>query len=1583
MFQKKTLAFIIGILFCCFPIIGISQLQVSVVLPMQMPAELSEWQTNPALVQIIITALPGTPEYSTARCEFFIRNTDNQNVVVSTKPNHPSIPRFPINSGPSTQIRFGRDIIQMMSLNINREYEANFLATNSLPEGNYEFCLEIYDDRTNQLIYSSTLQGICSQFVVVVPDPPSLILPSDSDVILSNYPVFSWTPVMNADGSIIRYNLKIVPLFEGQNARFALDYNEVLAEIKDIQSTSYLYSPIDRPFIQYPQAIGFAWQVQAVTLQGKPATRNNGKSELFTFFLQKDTSITPFSDNEETDTETETEPPVYIPNKKRSVQFGEFWVTLANDIECASCILNVNGFAFLPFLNDSVAVTLINVPVTNIDKPNYEALSGEASNQIQFATKSKHAISILFSSLKLTPEKATLQLSASIDWQQLGWMNGNNVSTPIPIEIQPNTIQQGIPLSEAWKREGNQVGLNSLFAIQIDSLSVYLSHSKLDVNGSLSICPTKNQTTTSNINFDCVSTTMKLSDGEATVVIEKTNSPISVKSPLSLLNAKGFSFDLSANKSFANSSMPNEWRGVQISDVQGELYVKAPFVEAFPMKVDAQSIAITPTSTSFVHSGVFIVDSLSCLYGGFPLSANSGSLQLLNNQSTSEALKGIVSLLKDSKPANWTDIDNIPVEIYFDQDLQMKLEVASTKNENKSIAALPLSFEGVTDKIALTLTNGIFNVQSATEGTLTFLNPTISNTTQSSILPIESVVFRSTTNTIQQTPSLNANSYQRDFSIHGAKLTISNTKFDYTSAKEYTLSFDGYFQGIGKKMPKTLKSIPFEQLVLSSTANVSSKSAPFEFSFSDTYRAFGSAKILSEQIDSKKFWGIKGSAKSSSTGTIPFQNQQSTFYIGSLDGKPFWLMTNTSNLLSSDELLEPQKSEQRTSAFTQFVQSNSTPSSTNEGVTLGSFTSQKTAFIIGTNERSTNIEDIQSAIYFESSSPVNKNGSAKLSAYILEKNNTIETVEGMLQLGQRGIFTLTNASFVRNTKSNIVNFSGNGELSLSSKLNSTAKVLIENSSNESTITIKEVSGTISTSSSQNEPSLIALSDIHLHNASFVVTPLGLEGVSGITSSVIVGNEGNDPHFIAIQNKPISSFLFDVFSNDNLVATSNVKGTIITSYNDDPCSQWGTLKGISPQGILATTGNQTVSSFSVGELSECGTPISAYQQGAFSFCYTSMNDQFSCTTPMNISAKNSINTINFGTCTQCTEFEKVIQASNKSLKNVSPKLFVLDQFPQKGSIEVDPNSPLRYKYKISNVQKPTEVKAVPYVSFEFDTNSKTAYEVDSISSMLFSLQNGALIPVQTMLNQTLSPCSEYQLQTSVYLRETSTKKTVLLSDTVTWKTAKFSKSQIASTDLVYSINNNTPTISVVDRKYRTPLFNAPQFWQRNSLRIQNLVQKGIVVPQDQAKNTVVLPNTIDQKTEISATSNLQLCQEAVSLSTTAYPPLKSGNINLTSNDNSVVTVEFSEIPAGIEYTIVVSSYCNDILQQSISKLQYTPNPIQNTSSQQIHLQSILGNAVYLCPSKGYVITIEFPSQFAIESRCLTIGKAPQCSTMKKE
>jgi hypothetical protein len=254
---------------------AMGQLSLTINLRSPMPAELSAWQRDQTILQLIVNN-PTPTMLRAVRFSFTIRRVDDNRIVVRSLDNNPEIVRFDF--GPGATLRYGPDLYNPDAVSVDRSIQQQTQATNSLPEGQYELCVRLLDPSGQDLLAAPA----CRTFLVVIPDPPVLLSPPDSSVAEERTPLmFSWTPV-NLAGKTAHYRLRIVPVFRGQTGREALERNQPLIDNGEqgTVTTSYLLGPGQPRVSSYPDALGFAWQVQALDEFGQPATRNFGKSAI-------------------------------------------------------------------------------------------------------------------------------------------------------------------------------------------------------------------------------------------------------------------------------------------------------------------------------------------------------------------------------------------------------------------------------------------------------------------------------------------------------------------------------------------------------------------------------------------------------------------------------------------------------------------------------------------------------------------------------------------------------------------------------------------------------------------------------------------------------------------------------------------------------------------------------------------------------------------------------------------------------------------------------------------------------------------------------------------------------------------------------------------------------------------------------------------------------------------------------------------------------------------------------------------------------------------------------------------------------
>ncbi len=345
----------------------IAQVNVTLVLRNPMPPSLDVWQSDPSTVQLLIQT-GGNGIVENGHVEFTITDLATNKIVAQTRPNDPALPRIlvlPL----STSTVFGRDFVIPSAVTIDPSYKTAAMATNSIPEGDYEICVKLVLPSGQEI---QSVGAKCRSFTVVQPDPPVLTAPVDNAVISPVMsPTFMWTPVTVPGGAIVSYKLHIVPIYKGQTPKNAIDANPPLADVTSAAPT-YFYAPSNPAFSLYPAAVGFAWQVQAVDAQGRAAARNEGKSEVASFTLDTAKTVPPPAPPVTKSTGNCNDPCTVSPPTDQTpgvsfapgdvLQVGLFAVTLTQ-VSGSGSALTGNGTVSVPFLKAPVFVGFSNIKV--------------------------------------------------------------------------------------------------------------------------------------------------------------------------------------------------------------------------------------------------------------------------------------------------------------------------------------------------------------------------------------------------------------------------------------------------------------------------------------------------------------------------------------------------------------------------------------------------------------------------------------------------------------------------------------------------------------------------------------------------------------------------------------------------------------------------------------------------------------------------------------------------------------------------------------------------------------------------------------------------------------------------------------------------------------------------------------------------------------------------------------------------------------------------------------------------------------------------------------------------------------------
>ncbi|WP_375604905.1 AHH domain-containing protein [Flavobacterium davisii] len=151
----------------------------------------------------------------------------------------------------------------------------------TLPQGNYKYCVEVYDFITNQRIS----QKSCTFYYFVYNEPPLLNTPTQHQVVTFQEPqnlFFTWTP-RHINAVNIEYEFELVEILDQQVPSNHAFLTQIPLYKTTTPTTALLYGPTE------PQLIAgrkYAWRVKALSQPGfgdKAVFNNEGYSEIFDF----------------------------------------------------------------------------------------------------------------------------------------------------------------------------------------------------------------------------------------------------------------------------------------------------------------------------------------------------------------------------------------------------------------------------------------------------------------------------------------------------------------------------------------------------------------------------------------------------------------------------------------------------------------------------------------------------------------------------------------------------------------------------------------------------------------------------------------------------------------------------------------------------------------------------------------------------------------------------------------------------------------------------------------------------------------------------------------------------------------------------------------------------------------------------------------------------------------------------------------------------------------------------------------------------------------------------------------------------
>ncbi|GIV52148.1 MAG: hypothetical protein KatS3mg038_2669 [Candidatus Kapaibacterium sp.] len=461
---------------------GAQPVQMQVIIRNPAPGALPVWAADPSIVQIILRNTTAAA-YDGAVISFEIRRLPGKAIVARSKDFHPQQPRFSLPPN-GTLVLNGPQIIHESAIKIEDEtLRQQAQAVGQLPEGDYEFCARLLDATGREI---GTTGAFCPRTTVMLPDPPMLLHPrNDSTLAPGATPMFVWAPVT---GSLvpITYTLRVAPLLPGQAPLDALRYNAAVLNVSGLVAPLYQYVPTDIPFAAFPQAVGFVWQVEALGPDGRPATRNNGRSEIFRFrFADTHSSLLPRDSSQRSTPGTSGDtaigtlgapslPPSDTGSLIRRIELpGGFRIVLRTAIACstATCTISGSGALYIPLLDDSVSVTFAGITVRRpTASGDAQLISGTFTAPID-ASRKFGLLTLYIRQLEISSTRVLLDGAWHTRWSDWGWACGtaDSIRFGAPLTV-TGIIRQQLALPIPWRCTGVGLLIGPCIELRLDTL---------------------------------------------------------------------------------------------------------------------------------------------------------------------------------------------------------------------------------------------------------------------------------------------------------------------------------------------------------------------------------------------------------------------------------------------------------------------------------------------------------------------------------------------------------------------------------------------------------------------------------------------------------------------------------------------------------------------------------------------------------------------------------------------------------------------------------------------------------------------------------------------------------------------------------------------------------------------------------------------------------------------------------------------------------------------------------------------------------------------------------------------------------
>lgn len=248
-----------------------------------------DYYANPAYNRFTTSIFVADPSANNYPVKLRLVIKGRNGIQIQTKAGAEFGPIF-LNGG-VTEFYSGFELAQLFDVN-NLDFAgmtlANYIRNGGLPEGVYQFHVEVLDNNLN-VVVSNSNAGFHNAWLVRN-RPPILNRPRNDKTIIPMMPqniMFHWSPRHNGSpnaGFNVEYHFKIVEIYpHNRNPYDAI--NTSIPIFETITTATSLNYGIAEPYLEDGKR--YAWQVQVMTTDNLDLFKNNGLSEVFSFYYGK------------------------------------------------------------------------------------------------------------------------------------------------------------------------------------------------------------------------------------------------------------------------------------------------------------------------------------------------------------------------------------------------------------------------------------------------------------------------------------------------------------------------------------------------------------------------------------------------------------------------------------------------------------------------------------------------------------------------------------------------------------------------------------------------------------------------------------------------------------------------------------------------------------------------------------------------------------------------------------------------------------------------------------------------------------------------------------------------------------------------------------------------------------------------------------------------------------------------------------------------------------------------------------------------------------------------------------------------